>query len=279
MFRCAARIETLHVKFWVYPHHTLSLRTVQALLNSGLEFPALKALRLEGPEYGPAPSVLLTAPRLRTLDIERFDSANCTALLSPGLEIIRLYHNQSTSPQTLDILDRCSRAWRVVLDYGRHRTYDSHYPSRFFEAFTRRRPLVSALRELELATPDADLGHILKAGFSDAVLRTITGRLYNPDMDLLTHALLPGLGSPVVFGLAPGMQQLELHDNDGHIWRLQCWDEDSLFEIDWVWEYLCDHYQLHETVQEIRISHWMVSTPGISMQKASSGTLLRSNQS
>ncbi|KAJ6520560.1 hypothetical protein C8R45DRAFT_955639 [Mycena sanguinolenta] len=248
-----ARIETLHVKFPVYSNRTLS---VQALLNSGLEFPALQTLHLEGPKYGPgpAPRVLLTAPRLRTLHVECFDSANWRVFLSLSLESITLSYAESTSPQTLlDIFDLCPRAWRVVLRYG---GYGRRYPDDFFEAFAHRRPLAPALRELELATPDPDLGHILKAGFSDTVLRTITGRLYDSDMDLLTQALLPGLGSLVIFGLAPGTQQLELHDDSGHIRRLQCWNEDSSFEIDWVWEYLCIHYHLHETVREIRIAHW-----------------------
>ncbi|KAF8205746.1 hypothetical protein K438DRAFT_1757084 [Mycena galopus ATCC 62051] len=249
-----ARIHALDVKLWVYSTYSLSPKTVEALLNANLEFSALHTLRLEGPEYGCPPLLLLTAPRLRTLDIERFYPSNWGSLLSASLENIRLHHVRSVSLQTLvDIFERCPSAWHVALDYD-GLAYDSSYGEDFFRAFTRR-PLAPALRELELGTPNPDLGRILKAGFSDVVLPTLTGCLYNSDMDVLAEALLPGVGSLVGFELASGMQQLELRDDNGHLRRFQCWNEDS-FEVDRVWEYLSIHYNLHKTVREIRIAHW-----------------------
>ncbi|KAF7347223.1 hypothetical protein MVEN_01477200 [Mycena venus] len=251
-----SRIETLKMEFWVYSNHSVSPNTVEALLNSNLDFSALQTLRLEGPEYGRRPPLLLKAPRLRTLDIERFYPKNLGALLSPCLESIRLYKVGATLDTLLDIFDRCPRAWRVVLDseegYG---SYDSRYSDDYFEAFTRRRPLAPALRELELRTANPDLGRVLKAAFPDVVLPTLTGCLYNSDIDVLSRALLPGLG-PLVFFEIFDSQQHELRDAGGHVRRLQCWNEDSSFEADWVWEFLCTHYDLHRTVREIRISQW-----------------------
>jgi hypothetical protein len=52
------------------------------------------------------------------------------------------------------------------------------------------------------------------------------------------------------------MQQIELRDDAGHIRRLQCWNDDSSFEVDYTWKYLCVHYDLHKTVRELRIAHW-----------------------
>ncbi|KAJ6457375.1 hypothetical protein C8R45DRAFT_567592 [Mycena sanguinolenta] len=241
----AKRVETLDVEFWVYSTHSVAPRVVQALLNSGLEFPALQTLRLEGPEYGHAPNALLTAPQLRTLDIERFNLSNWAAFWSPSLESIRLHGARNVTLQTLlDISDRCPRARRVGLEMRGHSSDD------LFEALARRRPLAPALRELELITPE--LGLILKAGFSDVLLHTITGCLYNADIDVLAEALLPGAGPLVVYDLDSGMRQLELCANKGRIRRFQCRNEDSSFEVKWTWEHLCIHYKLHETVQEIR---------------------------
>ncbi|KAJ7842235.1 hypothetical protein B0H14DRAFT_1032395 [Mycena olivaceomarginata] len=250
-----ARIETLEAEFWVYSNYSLPPRTVEALLNSNLEFPALQTLRLQGPEYGHRPLVQLTAPQLRTLDVELFDSGNWASLFSSSLETIRLYHTgrEISLQPLLDIFDRCPRAWRVVYDAY---TWNSNYEDVFFEAFTRRQPLAPALRELELRTDDADLSRIIKAGFSDVVLPTLTACLYGSEMDVLTEALLPGVGPLVVFELDHGMQQVELRDDVGHIRRLQCWNDDSSFEVDYTWEHLCVHYDLHKTVRELRIAHW-----------------------
>ncbi|KAK7026215.1 hypothetical protein R3P38DRAFT_1033110 [Favolaschia claudopus] len=72
LFPYATRIETLALRFWVYSTYSLPDSTTGPLLNSGLEFPALRTLRLEGPTWGRRPFLLFSAPGLRTLDVERY---------------------------------------------------------------------------------------------------------------------------------------------------------------------------------------------------------------
>ncbi|KAJ7885375.1 hypothetical protein B0H13DRAFT_903877 [Mycena leptocephala] len=234
------RIETLDVRFRVAVD-------VEALLNSNLEFPALQTLRLKGP----APRLLFTAPQLRTLHMERITLANWSTLLSPNLENIRL--EDSTSEMLMAILKRCPRAWRIVLH-----SFDPWFENgsdNDFEVFASLPP-ASALRELELRLEDSDLVRVLKNAFSDVVLHTLTGCIINghgeDNVELLANALLPGVGPLVVFKLIE-MQTLELQDNDGRIRRLQCWNDDSAFEVQEVWNYLSIHYNLHKSVREIRI--------------------------
>jgi hypothetical protein len=108
---------------------------------------------------------------------------------------------------------------------------------------------------------------VLKAAFSDVVLHTLTGCIPYADVEPL-GALLTGLGPLVVFEYFHG-RQIELRDEDGHIRRLQSlsieeYEDDD--EATWgprnksfrdkeVWTYLSVHYDLHNTVREIRI-HW-----------------------
>jgi hypothetical protein len=117
------------------------------------------------------------------------------------------------------------------------------------------RPLAPALRDLELGLYDIDLDPLLRAAFSDVVLHTLTACIYNSDTQLLAEALLPGVGPLTVFEIFD-TQQVELRDEAGQIRRFQCWNEDSSFEVDKVWEYLSIHYELHKTVREIRIRRW-----------------------
>ncbi|KAJ6546791.1 hypothetical protein B0H19DRAFT_1265789 [Mycena capillaripes] len=243
----AARIETLDVEF-------REGGDVEPLLGSNLEFPALKILRLEGPEWGRAALLSLTAPQLRTLDIQHLDPINWGSLLSPTLENIRLYQAGDANVETLsDIFKQCPRAWRVVLHANG--SWDSDRTDHDFDVFARR-PLAPALRELDLRLADSDLGPVLKAGFSDVVLHTLTGCIDNgnsdEDLELLTGALLPGLGTLVGFQLLE-WNQIELRDQNGHIRRLQCWNNDASFEVRNVWGYLSTHYDLCRTIREIRM--------------------------
>ncbi|KAJ6567156.1 hypothetical protein B0H19DRAFT_1139775 [Mycena capillaripes] len=116
--------------------------------------------------------------------------------------------------------------------------------------------MMAALPEVWNCGWQNDLGRVLKAGFSDVVLPTLTGCIYNShgdnDLELLTGALLPGLGTLVGFQLLE-LYQIELRDHNGHIRRLQCWNDDSSFEARDVWRYLSTHYDLCGTVREIRI--------------------------
>jgi hypothetical protein len=129
-----------------------------------------------------------------------------------------------------------------------------------FEALSR--PFAPALRELELDVfEDTDLVRVLKAGFSDVVLRTLKGRIYNghgkENVALLAGALLLGVGPLVDFKLVD-MQDVELQDEAGRVRHLQCWNDDSSFEVREVWEHLSLHYDLHKSVREIWINpkHW-----------------------
>ncbi|KAJ6546827.1 hypothetical protein B0H19DRAFT_1162676 [Mycena capillaripes] len=240
-----ARIETLDVELNV-------AMDVEALLNSNLEFPALQTLRLNSYTYHTAPYILLTAPQLRILDIKRAHLLNWATLLSSSLENITIW--DSTLEMFVDILKRCPWAWRIMLrsDDSWYSDSTQHDP---FETFSSR-PLAPALRELELRVEDSDLARVLQAAFSDVVLPTLTGCIYNAhgedDLELLTGALLPGVGPLIVFKLVD-MDDLELHDADGRIRHLQCWNDDSAFEVEDTWRYLSIHYGLHKTVREIRI--------------------------
>ncbi|KAJ7684437.1 hypothetical protein DFH06DRAFT_1155637 [Mycena polygramma] len=241
------RIETLDV------HFRLTV-DITALLNSNLEFPSLRILRLKGPTYDKSPEVWLRAPSLQTLDVQRINPKNLSTLLSPSLEDIALREAGGYAlGSLLDIFEQCPRAWRVVLQH----VWGDAMEEEDFD-HSARRPLAPALRELELRLGDYDLALVLKAGFSDVVLPTLTGCIYNghgeDDLELLTTALLPGVGPLVVFKLID-MQEIELHDEDGRIRRLQCWNDDSSFEVEEleVWKYLSIHYDLHKTVGELRI--------------------------
>ncbi|KAJ7891290.1 hypothetical protein B0H14DRAFT_2688451 [Mycena olivaceomarginata] len=239
-----ARIVSLHIEF-------TTPMNVDALLNSALEFSTLQTLRLKSSIYRNVPGLLITAPELRTLDIERIHLTHWDTLLSPSLESIRLC--DSPVEMLLEILKRCPRARCIVLQTWYPWSGNSIENS--FAALPSR-PIAPALRELELRVRENDLVRILKAGFSDVVLHSLAGCIYNghseDDVELLSGALLPGVGSLVIFRLVD-MRELELHDGAGHIRRLRCWNDDSYFEVMDAWKYLSDHYGLHKTVREIQI--------------------------
>ncbi|KAJ7894541.1 hypothetical protein B0H13DRAFT_2665261 [Mycena leptocephala] len=254
-----ARIETLYVEYSL-------LVDADALLNSNLEFSALKTLCVVGPERDHRPDLWLTAPQLQTLDIHHVYPRNWDTLMSSSLENISLYRSDDLGVETLlAVFERCPKAWRVMLhseDMWTLLRTDAE-----FEVFGRRRPLAPALRDLELRLPAVDLVRVLKAAFSDVVLHTLTGCIPYADVEPL-GALLTGLGPLVVFEYFHG-RQIELRDEDGNIRRLQSlsieeYEDDD--EATWgprnksfrdkeVWTYLSVHYDLHNTVREIRI-HW-----------------------
>ncbi|KAF8191600.1 hypothetical protein K438DRAFT_2018332 [Mycena galopus ATCC 62051] len=248
-----ARIETLEMKFFARV-------VVTPLLCAGLEFPALRTLYLHSASsHFFVPTIWLTAPQLRTLDIERISLKDCAALLSPSLKSVRLW-GPTTSQMFLGVLNQCPQVSRIALE-----SWDPWYSDDpeedVFEPY-KRRPLAPSLRELELQLyEDSDLSRVLKTGFSDAVLHTLKGCIYNghreDDIKLLADALLPGVGALVSFTLVD-MRDLQLHDAAGHIRHLQCWNGDSHFEVRDVWKYLSIHYALHTTVCEIRMhpEHW-----------------------
>ncbi|KAJ7684425.1 hypothetical protein DFH06DRAFT_6699 [Mycena polygramma] len=239
----AARIETLCVLFG-------HAEDSSAVLNSNLEFPSLRTLRLKGPAW-PAkiPELLCRAPRLQTLDVLDFTARNWGTLLSPSLEDISLRDVRGPAIKPFsDIFERCPRVRRVVL-------WDSDWTDFNADAFARW-PLAPALRELELRLEGSELGRVLKTGFSDVVLPKLTGCTFNAEIEPLT-ALLSGVGPLVVFKLVD-MGELVLHDEAGRIRRLQCWNEDSVFDVQEVWKHLSIHYGLHRTVREIhiRVAYW-----------------------
>ncbi|KAF7359140.1 hypothetical protein MSAN_01255600 [Mycena sanguinolenta] len=238
------RLITLDIEFTAPMH-------AKALLGAALVFPVLQTLRIKSSIYRNVPGLLLTAPVLRTLDIERVHLTNWDTLLCTSLENIRLC--DSPVEMLLEILKRCPRAQRIVLQTWYPWSGSSIEDS--FAAFTSR-PLAPALRELELEVRGSNISRILQAGFSDVVLHTLTGRIYNghrdDDLEVLSHALLSGVGPLVSFNLVD-MQELVLHDAAGRIRRLRCCNGDSCFEVGDVWKYLSIHYNLHETAREIRI--------------------------
>ncbi|KAF7347210.1 hypothetical protein MVEN_01475900 [Mycena venus] len=127
-------------------------------------------------------------------------------------------------------------------------------PDNDFSVFAHRRPFTPALRELELGLCDSDCSAVLKAGFSDVVLHTLTGSQEAPE-----HNILPKGGGELSSGLLPGLEPLvffeifdslliELREEHGRIRRLQGWTENHA-----IWKYLSTHYNFHKTVPEIRI--------------------------
>ncbi|KAJ7631655.1 hypothetical protein DFH06DRAFT_912544, partial [Mycena polygramma] len=237
------RIETLDLTFGVPEWLN------ETLLNSHLEFPALRTLRLEGPEYsGMGLALSVAAPRVRVLDIERMEVHKWNLLLSPDLENIRLFMPGDANVDVLlNIFLRCPKTRCVVMHPS---PWLENHTDAELEGFARLPP-TPALRELELGLADLDLGRVLKAGFSGVVLQLVTGCLYYPAIELLAAALLPGLGPLDVIDMHK--QQIELRDVDGHIRRLQCWKEAASFDVGEVWKHLSEHYGLHKTVREIRI--------------------------
>ncbi|KAJ7348926.1 hypothetical protein DFH08DRAFT_1079344 [Mycena albidolilacea] len=231
-----ARIETLDTMFSVTENGT-------ALLCSGLDFPALRTLRLESLGRNNEPSLLFTAPQLRTLEVDTADLKNWATLLSPSLESVRLWGG--TLEILVGILELCPRVSRIAM-----KLWDCLYSNETKDPFVAlSRPFALALRELELELfEDPELVRVLHTGFSDVVLHTLKGRIYNghgeENVELLADALLLG--------------DVELHDEVGHVRHLQCWNNDSSFEVGEVWKHLSFHYNLHKTVREIQIhaEHW-----------------------
>jgi hypothetical protein len=243
-----ARIETLEIS-------SIPVDAT-ALLGSGMEFPVLRTLRLDDPASDTGPTLLFTAPQLRALDIDAIGLRDWATLLSPSLESVRLWGG--TLEMLVAVLELCPRVSRIAM-----KTWDYSYGNEIdarFEALSR--PFAPALRELELDVfEDTDLVRVLKTGFSDVVLHTVKGRIYNghgeENVALLAGALLLGVGPLVDFKLVD-MQDVELQDEAGNVRHLQCWNEDSSFEVREVWKHLSLHYDLHKTVREIWINpkHW-----------------------
>ncbi|KAJ7489207.1 hypothetical protein FB451DRAFT_1224046 [Mycena latifolia] len=241
-----SRIETLDMVFRVPVN-------AEPLLGSNLQFPALRTLRLEGAEYTRT-LFSLSAPRLQSLDVEHFQAKNWDTLLGSSMENIRLFKAGDAHIETLSaIIIQCPLAWRILFhsDLAWEPCPDDHA----FQVFSRR-PLAPALRELELRLAEDDLERVLKIGFSDVVLDTLTGSIYNghgeDDIELLARTLLPGIG-PLLCYENLDSQEIVLRDGDGYTRRLQCWNDDSGFEVRDVWQYFSIHYDLHKTVRQIRI--------------------------
>ncbi|KAJ7041922.1 hypothetical protein C8F04DRAFT_1077751 [Mycena alexandri] len=246
----ASRIETLDVEFGLRLEFDAS-----ALLASNLSFPALRTLRLIGPEYALKPNLSLKAPRLRTLDIERICTINVDALLLPDLEVIRLSHVWTRL--SIEILShifvQCPKARRVVL----HGVESSpQNTDNNFQVFIYR-PLAPALRELELGMETEDFVGVLKAGFSDRVLHKITVCTYNNEIDTLAPVLLSGCSPLVLFDFLD-YTKIEVCDDHGRTRSMEYSNEDGWFGVQNVWEYFSVHYDLHKTVREMRIrfAYW-----------------------
>ncbi|KAJ7141757.1 hypothetical protein C8R43DRAFT_928396 [Mycena crocata] len=244
----AARIETLDIEL------TMSLPDT-SLLQSNLHFPALETLRLKGAEHGATAVLSLSAPQLRILDVERFVSPNWDQMLVPSLEDISLCFGNAEIGTLAAIFERCPAAWRVVLREDDEQPALPFPADRYDFTVPRRTPLAPALRELELELEEEEIGCVLRNGFVDVALETVTACIYEgPDADvleLLTGTLLFGVGPLLVYSFDG--QKLEVRDGAGHVRRLQCWDDFSGFEIPGAWVHLSMLRSLHKSVREIRI--------------------------
>ncbi|KAJ7842237.1 hypothetical protein B0H14DRAFT_1032415 [Mycena olivaceomarginata] len=243
-----ARIETLDVS----AGYSIPPSTVEVLLNSNLEFPALQTFRLTGPEFGRFPPVQLTAPQLRTLDIQHPTRGTGPHYL---IIFVQLGEHQALQHQggELTTTFRDLRSMSEGLARRLRRVWQPR--RRFLEAFTRPWPLAPALRELELRTHDADLSRILKVGFSDVVLPILTGFLCNSNINVFTEALLLGVGPLVVF-------ELEWDAADRAARRCRAHSASAVLARSTVRgrlhvaALLPALHDLHKTVRELRIAHW-----------------------
>ncbi|KAJ6483075.1 hypothetical protein DFH09DRAFT_1340497 [Mycena vulgaris] len=147
------------------------------LLNSNLQSPALKTLRLRGPGRGGGLSISLSAPQLRILDFTHTSPTSWDTLWVPTVENMRLFEAGDAHIGTLgNIFSQCPLLWRVALNSDRSRRY---YPDAADAPDAlRRRPLAPSLRELELRVGDTGLEQVLKIAVSDVVLDTLTGCIY-----------------------------------------------------------------------------------------------------
>ncbi|KAJ7431933.1 hypothetical protein B0H11DRAFT_1761243 [Mycena galericulata] len=239
----AARIETLDLRFSVTVSFT-------PLLSSNIQFSALRTLRLHNSIFNDASSLALSAPRLRTLDIQRFKITQLERLLVPSLEDIRLSEAWEGIGRLSDIAAYCPLVWRVVLQ--------SHYRAAEpdFQVLVRR-PMAPALRELELRLR---VGRVLQIGFSNVILDTLTAASQSGNVDILARSLLHGVGPLTVFECIHA-REAEVQDDSGHIRRFQSWDDPfhrHSFLLQDVWGQLSLHYNLHKTVRTIRLTRWLL---------------------
>ncbi|KAJ7100721.1 hypothetical protein B0H15DRAFT_459503 [Mycena belliarum] len=244
-----ARIESLYLN--VERSGSVELAS---LLDSHLEFPALNTLRLYGSHATP---LSLSAPQLQSLEIDYFDMKSWDTVLVPSLEKISIWDVMGAGTELFsDILMRCPRAWSITFISNPTRDYN---PDRDLHELFARRHLAPTLRELNLHL--RELESVLKIGFCDTDLESLTGWVYNgeheSDFALLLDVMFPGVGPLVICDyLDSDSQQIKFHDDSGRIRRLKCYNEDSDIGLDAVWTYLSIHHDLHKTVRELRIPTW-----------------------
>ncbi|KAJ7790563.1 hypothetical protein B0H14DRAFT_1241714 [Mycena olivaceomarginata] len=256
-----ARIETLDIElsegYLINDTFPPSPETIEPLLRSNLEFSSLKTLRLVAPySYeGYTPRILLKAPRLQTLDMQYFVPDDLGALLSPGLENIRLYEPRIKRVETLfHIFTQCAKARRVAL-------LARDGEEQLFGSFAVQQPFAPALRELEIGLmKGVDIAHILTTWLSDVVLHKLTvwPDYFDPRLEVLIPASLRGVGPLITFDdLDDGHPFLAVGDEGGRIRCFRNINEDAWAASEELWELLSSRYNLHKTVREIRItSYW-----------------------
>ncbi|KAJ7153937.1 hypothetical protein C8R43DRAFT_1235326 [Mycena crocata] len=253
----AARIETLDAEF--RPRIAFD---AMRLLNSNVDFPALQTLRLQNFKHGSIPIVLLSAPKLRVLDVQQFASLDWNSILVPTLEVIRLVSNNHTNLGTLShILTQCPLVRHVVLHS--HDGWDDADEDSLAhrDDFNIRSPvrLAPALRELELQLIHRDIRKVLENGFADVVLPAVTACTLDDDLNHVTplaDVMLSGLGVLTAFSSLDSSAHIELRDAARHIRRFEGYNAQeylSTTEIASIWKHLSTRYGLHHSVREIRI--------------------------
>ncbi|KAJ6603301.1 hypothetical protein DFH09DRAFT_1301120 [Mycena vulgaris] len=205
-------------------------------MNASVDF--LFSTNTQWPPYAPAVLVPYAA-RIETLDVPCAYRAQITrnldiSLSAPQLRVLDLSHLNPMDlllvPSLEDTMPpRIARrsAFRPVV-----RALPDDYDFRDFA----RHPLAPAI------------------GFSDVVLETLSASLYNnhPEDEFARalRALLYDVG-PLLVLESFASPEIELRDGAGHTRRLQCWNEDSSFDVQDVWEHLSQHYDLYKTEEYI----------------------------
>jgi len=267
---------------------------ISALLDSNLDFSRLRVLEIEGPEFGQRMCLSFRAPNLEHLKLSNMEQRNWPALFVKGLRSVHISMCNDADALTLaEIFPRCPELHTLILHTY---AYSSEWPSddeddeantdtnendddpdpesdesASVDSYTARRrrqrdtswlepkPLAPNLKLLDVRIPMPALRLLLNRGFSDTVLPTIAGSIYNGHyidwIDELASPLLRGCGNIVAFKLFDE-SSIEITDEAGHVRRLDVWNDDSSWEVGEMWEYLSTRHGANKTVRT-----WQVRTP------------------
>ncbi|KAH7091879.1 hypothetical protein BKA62DRAFT_723706 [Auriculariales sp. MPI-PUGE-AT-0066] len=226
--------------------HVRTDLSITPLLNSHLEFP-----------------LSLKAPRLEKLVLRNAEPDGLRDILAPSLKSIEIFMCNVTSGLTLaDIFPRCRHLEQLQLHThpfgdGWDEQGGEDYDLSFLDA----RPLAPALNYLDVRLPIPVLNDLVSRGFSDVVLQSLSGSIYNGHyidyVEALATPLLKGCKRITSFEFVSA-DDIVVRDDAGRVRRFQTFNEDSSWEISEFWQYLVEKHDAHKTVRhwQIRVAYW-----------------------